>query len=169
MTLAVWPTQLPLPEQSGYAIQHVSPTQRTTMVSGRARQRRVYTSVPSNVAVQWFLTEQQAQVFEVWFKYSITDGADWFLCTLKTPLGIMPYECRFNGIYEGPVLTSFNKWTFSATLEIRERQTLTSNELFDIQGIIDSEIFDITMNQKWPLVIDSKIFDITMNQKWPLA
>ena len=36
-------------------------------------------------------------------------------------------------------------------LEIRERQTLTSDELFDIQGIIDSEIFDITMNQKWPL------------------
>ena len=151
MALVSWPEQLPLPEQSGYAIQHVSPLQRTTMVSGRARQRRVYTSVPSNVAVQWFLTEQQAQVFEVWFKYSITDGADWFLCTLKTPLGIMPYECRFNGIYEGPVLTSFNKWTFSATLEIRERQTLTSNELFDIQGIIDSEIFDITMNQKWPI------------------
>ena len=140
MALVSWPTQLPLPEQSGYAIQHVSPLQRTEMVSGRARQRRVYTSVPSNVAVQWFLTEQQAQVFEVWFKYSITDGADWFLCTLKTPLGIMPYECRFNGIYEGPVLTSFNKWTFSGTLEIRERQTLTSNELFDIQGIIDSEI-----------------------------
>ena len=81
----------------------------------------------------------------------------------------MPYECRFNGIYEGPVLTSFNKWSFSATLEIRERQTLTSNELLDMQGIIDSEIFDITMNQKWPLDINSAIFDITMNQKWPLA
>ena len=151
MALVSWPEQLPLPEQSGYAIQHVSPTQRTQMVSGRARQRRVYTSVPSNVAVQWFLTEQQAQLFEAFFRYAITDGADWFLCKLKTPLGLMPYECRFNGIYEGPTLTTFNKWTFSATLEIRERQTLTSNELFDIQGIIDSEIFDITMNQKWPL------------------
>ena len=151
MPLVSWPTQLPMPEQSGYAIQHVSHTQRTTMVSGRARQRRVYTSVPSNVAVQWFLTEQQAQLFEAFFRYSITDGADWFLLPLKTPLGLMPYECRFNGIYEGPVLTSFNKWTFSGTLEIRERQTLTSNELFDMQGIIDSEIFDITMNQKWPL------------------
>jgi hypothetical protein len=151
MTLAVWPEQLPLPEQSGYAIQHVSPLQRTEMVSGRARQRRVYTSVPSMVAVQWFLSDVEAQLFELFFRFGITDGADWFLCPLKTPVGIKHYEARFNGIYDGPVLTSFNKFTFSGTLEIRERQTLSSNELFDIQGIIDSEIFDITMNQKWPL------------------
>jgi hypothetical protein len=103
MALVSWPEQLPLPEQSGYAIQHVSPLQRTEMVSGRARQRRVYTSVPSMVAVQFFCTEAQAQVFELFFRYGITDGADWFMCTLKTPLGLMPYECRFNGIYEGPV------------------------------------------------------------------
>ena len=151
MTLAVWPEQLPLPEQSGYAIQHVSPLQRTEMVSGRARQRRIYTSVPSMVAVQWFLSDVEAQLFEVWFRYSITDGADWFLCPLKTPVGIKHYEARFNGMYEGPTLTAFKRWTASATMEIRERQTLTSNELFDIQGVIDSEIFDITMNQKWPL------------------
>ena len=150
MTLAVWPEQLPLPEQSGYAIQHVSPLQRTEMVSGRARQRRVYTSVPSNVAVQWFLTEQQAQLFETWFRYAITDGADWFLLPLKTPVGIKHYEARFNGMYDGPVLTSFNKWTFSGTLEIRERNTITANELLDPQGVIDSDIFDITVNQKWP-------------------
>ena len=151
MALVSWPEQLPLPEQSGYAIQHVSPIQRTEMVSGRARQRRVYTSVPSNVAVQWFLTEQQAQLFELFFRFGITDGADWFLCKLKTPLGIMTYECRFTGIYEGPVLIAYDKWTVSATIEIKERQTLTSDELFDIQGIFDSEILDITMNQKWPI------------------
>ena len=151
MTLAVWPEQLPLPEQSSYAIQHVSPLQRTEMVSGRARQRRVYTSVPSNVSVQWFLTEQQAQLFEAFFRYAITDGADWFLLPLKTPMFTGHYECRFTGIYEGPVLIAFDKWTFSGTLEIRERQTLSSDELLDINGIIDSEIFDITMNQKWPL------------------
>ena len=116
MTLAVWPEQLPLPEQSGYAIQHVSPLQRTQMVSGRARQRRVYTSVPSMVAVQFFCTESQAQVFELFFRHGITDGADWFLCKLKTPLGLMPYECRFNGIYEGPVLIAHDKWTVSATI-----------------------------------------------------
>ena len=150
MTLAVWPEQLPLPEQSGYAIQHVSPLQRTEMVSGRARQRRVYTSVPSMVAVQFFCTELQAQLFEAFFRYAITDGADWFLLPLKTPMFTGDYECRFTGIYEGPTLTAFNKWTVSATIEIKERNTITANELYDPQGVIDSDIFDITMNQKWP-------------------
>ena len=150
MTLAVWPEQLPLPEQSGYAIQHVSPLQRTEMVSGRARQRRIYTSVPSNVSVQWFLTEQQAQVFELFFRFGITDGADWFMCILKTPLGLMPYECRFNGVYDGPVLTSFNKWTFSGTLEIRERQTLGASWVYAPQYLIDSSIIDVALNDLWP-------------------
>lgn len=150
MTLAVWPEQLPLPEQSGYAIQHVSPLQRTEMVSGRARQRRVYTSVPSNVAVQWFLTEQQAQLFEAFFRYAITDGADWFLLPLKTPMFTGNYECRFTGIYEGPVLIAYDKWTVSATIEIKERQTLNAGFAYVPQYVIDSSIIDIALNDLWP-------------------
>ena len=150
MPLVSWPTQLPLPEQSGYAIQHVSPLQRTTMVSGRARQRRVYTSVPSNVAVQWFLTEQQAQLFEAFFRYTITDGADWFLLPLKTPMFTGDYECRFTGIYEGPTLTAFNKWTVSATIEIKERQTLGAGFAYVPQYIFDSSIIDVALNDLWP-------------------
>ena len=150
MSLVSWPTQLPLPEQSGYAIQHVSPLQRTTMVSGRARQRRVYTSVPSNVAVQWFLTEQQAQLFEAFFRYAITDGADWFLLPLKTPMFTGDYECRFTGIYEGPTLTAFDKWTVSATIEIKERQTWNAGLAYVPQYVIDSSIIDIAVNQLWP-------------------
>ena len=150
MSLVSWPAQLPLPEQSGYAIQHVSPMQRTTMVSGRARQRRVYTSVPSNVAVQWFLTEQQAQLFEAFFRYSITDGADWFLLPLKTPMFTGDYECRFTGIYEGPTLTTFDKWTVSATIEIKERQTLNAGFTYTPQYAIDSSIIDVALNDLWP-------------------
>ena len=150
MSLVSWPTQLPLPEQSGYAIQHVNPLQRTTMVSGRARQRRVYTSVPSNVAVQWFLTEQQAQLFEAFFRYAIADGADWFLLPLKTPMFTGDYECRFTGIYEGLTLTAFNKWTVLATIEIKERQTLDSSLVYAPQYVIDSSVIDIAVNQLWP-------------------
>ena len=150
MPLVSWPTQLPLPEQSGYAIQHVSPMQRTTMVSGRARQRRVYTSVPSNVAVQWFLTEQQAQLFEAFFRYSITDGADWFLLPLKTPMFTGDYECRFTGIYEGPTLTTLDTWTVSATIEIKERQTLGAGVIYTPQYLVDASIIDIAVNHLWP-------------------
>ena len=150
MTLAVWPEQLPLPEQSGYAIQHVSPLQRTEMVSGRARQRRVYTSVPSMVAVQFVCTELQAQLFEAFFRYTITDGADWFLLPLKTPMFTGNYECRFTGIYEGPVLIAYDKWTVSATIEIKERQTLGASWVYAHQYLIDSSIIDVALNDLWP-------------------
>ena len=150
MALVSWPEQLPLPEQSGYAIQHVSPLQRTQMVSGRARQRRVYTSVPSNVAVQWFLTEQQAQLFEAFFRYAITDGADWFLLPLKTTMFTGDHECRFTGIYEGPVLIAYDKWTVSATIEIKERQTLNAGFTYTPQYIFDSSIIDVALNGLWP-------------------
>jgi hypothetical protein len=150
MTLAVWPEQLPLPEQSGYAIQHVSPMQRTEMVSGRARQRRVYTSVPSMVAVQFFCTELQAQVFELFFRFGITDGADWFLLPLKTPMFTGDYECRFTGIYEGPVLIAYDKWTVSATIEIKERHTLNAGFAYVPQYIFDSSIIDVALNDLWP-------------------
>ena len=150
MPLVSWPTQLPMPEQSGYAIQHVSPLQRTTMVSGRARQRRVYTSVPSNVAVQWFLTEQQAQLFEAFFRYAISDGADRFLLPLKTPMFTGDYECRFTDIYEGPTLTTFNKWTVSATIEIKERRTLDSTWINAPHHIVDQSVIDVAVNQLWP-------------------
>jgi len=152
MTLAVWPEQLPLPEQSGYAIQHVSPLQRTEMVSGRARQRRIYTSVPSMVAVQFFCTELQAMAFEAWFRDAITDGADWFLCTLKTPIGLKKYEARFSGIYEGPVLVAFNNWTFSATIEIREREIMTAGWGLFPQFITNSKIIDGALNREWPKI-----------------
>ena len=150
MALVSWPEQLPLLEQSGYAIQHVSPLRSTEMVSGRARQRRVYTSVPSNVAVQWFLTEQQAQLFEAFFRHAITDGADWFLLPLKTPMFTGDYECRFTSIYEGPTLTAFNKWTVSATIEIKERQTLGASWVYAPQYIFDSSIIDVALNDLWP-------------------
>ena len=150
MALAVWPEQLPLPEQSGYAIQHVSPLQRTEMVSGRARQRRIYTSVPSMVAVQFFCTEFQAQVFELFFRFGITDGADWFLLPLKTPMFTGNYECRFTGIYEGPVLIAYDKWTVSATIEIKEQQTLGASWVRTPKYIIDSSIIDVALNDLWP-------------------
>ena len=106
--------------------------------------------MPSNVAVQWFLTEQQAQLFEVFFRYAITDGADWFLLPLKTPMFTGNYECRFTGIYEGPVLIAYDKWTVSATIEIKERQTLGASWVYAPQYLIDSSIIDVALNDLWP-------------------
>lgn len=152
--MASYPSQLPLPTQQGYAIQHAQPFTRTEMQSGRARQRRTFTSVPSSVTVSWFFTTQgECQLFEGWFRDDLgaQDGAAWFDMPLQTPLGIYDYQCRFTEMNQGPALVGFDKWQVSASLEIRERPIIVEGEaIITPTDIIYTEIFDITMNREWP-------------------
>jgi hypothetical protein len=94
---------LPVPLYDGYGFKPVSPLSRTEMTTGRARQRRRYLSTPTQNSVKWlFKSDGQAQLFEAWFRETITDGTSWFYMVLKTPMGVEPYKCRFVDIYEGP-------------------------------------------------------------------
>lgn len=145
-----YPEGLPTPQRSGYGINHGSPLQRTELATGRAIQRRRYTSVPSIVAVSWNLSQPQAQVFEGWFRWELSDGAEWFNARLRTPLGLQDYECRFVGMYEGPDLVGIDRWKFSADLEIRERQTVDAALAEHHDLILGAAIIDIAINQEWP-------------------
>ncbi len=46
---------LPMPLMDGYGFKPISPLKRTEMTSGRARQRRLYTSTPTQATVKWIL------------------------------------------------------------------------------------------------------------------
>lgn len=148
-----YPSTLPTPARSGYGLQHVSPFARTTMATGRARQRRTFQSVPSAVTLTWTMRNEEAQVFEGWFAYDITDGADWFNIDLKAPVGTLaPYECRFMEMYQGPELFGLDMWRFTAEVEIRERPILDQTWYqFGQEFILGSSIIDVALNSKWPL------------------
>ena len=145
-----YPTGLPLPLRNGYDINHVSPLMRSDLQSGRARQRRRYTSVPSMASVSWNMNQQQAQLFEAWFRWELVDGSEWFNAELRTPLGLQSYECRFADIYSGPQLVGVDRWVFQAMLEIRERQTLADGYELLPSFVLYPDIFDRAMNQEWP-------------------
>lgn len=147
-----YPSYLPKPLRNDYGIQHVSPFARTEMTTGRARQRRTFTTVPSVVSVNWYMDGAKAQLFEAWFRYEITDGAEWFNIDLKTPVGdFAPYECRFVEMYDGPSIDSANNWRFSAQLEIRERPILDQQWwTYGQEFVAGSSIIDIALNSKWP-------------------
>lgn len=151
MTDIDFPAGLPF-LRTDYNIQHVSPFARTDMATGRARQRRVFTSVPSQVDVSTGLyTALQAQLFEAWFAYDIHDGADWFNATIKTPMGLRPYECRFIEMYKGPKLGGVDRWQFELKLEIIERPILTANwYTYGMEYVMDATVLDIALNQEWP-------------------
>lgn len=151
MATVDYPDGLPTPARAGYAIQHTSPFMRTEMTTGRARQRRTFTSVPSTAQLSWLLTNAQAQVFEAWFRDSITDGADWFNITLTTPVGkLAPYECRFAAMYDGPALVGLDHWRFTAEVEMRERPVLPRGWGDFPEFIMGSDIIDQALNREWP-------------------
>lgn len=149
-----FPSQLPRPLQSGYGLQHVSPFIRTEMQSGRARQRRTFTNVPSSVSVTWFFTSPgECALFEGWFRDAggAGDGANWFTMLLQTPIGDAEFNCRFAGMYQGPTLAAFDKWQVTATLEIRERPLVAEDWAIIMPDyILLADILDYAINREWP-------------------
>lgn len=150
MTTINYPSQLRPPLRENYSVQHVSPLLRTQMQSGRARQRRLFTSVPSMVQVSFhFGSEAEARLFEVFFQDTLKDGAEWFNAPLRTPMGFQNYECRFTDIY-GPLELSGRSWRTSAQLEIRERQTIGAGWAAVPDYVVHSDILDLAINREWP-------------------
>ncbi|EFC5129665.1 TPA: hypothetical protein JLF01_002029 [Escherichia coli] len=141
---------LPMPQRSGHGFTPVSPLQRSTMTSGRTRQRRKYTSVPTEASVSWVFNDAQAQLFEVWFRDVITDGAAWFNMRMRTPMSVGDYVCRFKDIYDGPVLFGLGFWKFTATLELWERPILPPGWGNFPEFIVGQSIIDYALNKEWP-------------------
>ena len=141
---------LPMPQRPGYGFTPVSPLQRSTMTSGRTRQRRKYTSVPTAASVSWVFTDAQAQLFEVWYRDVITDGAAWFNMRIRTPMGVGDYVCRFDDIYDGPALYALGYWKYTATLELWERPILPPGWGNFPEFIVGQSIIDYALNKEWP-------------------
>jgi hypothetical protein len=146
-----YPAELPAPLRQGYGLTHGSPMMRTELQSGRARQRRRYTSVPSVAAVAWHLTQPQAQTFEAWFRWSLLDGAEPFNVRIRTPLGLRDYEARFAEMYAGPELVGIDRWQISAKVELLERQTLPDGYQLAPGLVAQSDVLDRALNAIWVL------------------
>lgn len=142
---------LPMPLQEGYAFQAVSPLIRTELTSGRARQRRAFTSTPTQASVAWlFTTDGQGLAFEAWYRDALADGAAWFMMRLQTPAGIKFYKCRFTDIYQGPTLVAPLYWRYTATLELFERPLIPPPWGNYPDLIAGSNLIDIALNREWP-------------------
>lgn len=151
-----FPPQLPIGQRSDYDLSHVSPFARTDMVSGRAKQRQTFTSVPTMVSVTWIFTPPEAMTFEAWFRDAIANGTAWFNCRLRSPLdgrdspGTSMYECRFTDMYDGPRQTGAFEWTITAPLEIYERPLAPPGWGLFPEYLLHADIIDLAVNREWP-------------------
>lgn len=146
-----YPSWLPMPLRAGYGFKPVSPLVSTRFVSGATINRRKSTSTPSRVGMTWLLTDIQAALFEKWVQEDLSDGAAWFLCKLKTPIGVDYYRSKFTeDFYDGPVLVEGDFWQISATLELFRRPLLADGSTAYPDAIQNSWIVDLASNREWP-------------------
>lgn len=123
--MANWPTSLPSPKVEGYGFNPEYATQRTAMESGTARARRRYSTVPSRVPVQWYMSGAQLGTFESWHKHTIAGGSAWFNIDLANGLGVQSMEARFVGQPKKSALPGLY-WNVSAELEVRSVPVMDS-------------------------------------------
>ena len=136
-TTITWPDRLPLPTFDGYAVQPQDAVARTDMESGAARVRRRYTSIPSRIPVRWRFGPTEFGIFESWFRWMVSDGAQWFSIELLGGMGMVGHEARFIGDNAGSYKAqpqrgspgSGPRWIVTALLEIRERPVMSGDTL----------------------------------------
>lgn len=77
-----YPSHLPYPMQSGYAVKHRPNMLRTQMSDGYTRQRLVNQGAPDQVNATLLLTAAKYRELLQWYKADIQSGAAWFVMPL---------------------------------------------------------------------------------------
>lgn len=150
--MLTYPEGLPLPLRDGYGFTAVSPIRRSNKVSGRAMQRRLYSSVPTTANVSWLFTAEQAQLFEGFCKWGL-GWASWFLCPIRAPLGLKLTRVRFTDkFYQGPDLVGVDMWRYTAELELFELPIINEAEYVSLLAGMDIVVMNTQLRnlmQRW--------------------
>lgn len=120
--MAIWPTTLPRPSASGYAVKPIDQSIRTDMEVGAARSRRRTTARNDKVSASWTMTDAQLAIFRTWFDDAAAGaagGSAWF--TVSLPIGttgLVSVTARFTRAPEIAHIAGLN-WSVTAELEVR--------------------------------------------------
>lgn len=136
-----------LPTIGGYGIEPQDGVARTDMDSGPARQRRRWTTTPTDFPVTWKVTRAQLALFEAWYYHHAAEGAAWFNITLLSGTGLNLHEARFVGKYKaapwnGSDDANAEWWRVTTKLEIRNRPILDQLELTFLLANDNTVFFD---------------------------
>lgn len=94
---------------------------------------------------------RQAALFQSWFDEVLDSGSEWFECSLKTPLGLDSHRAQFVDVYRGPDLVGVDYWSITAELRLFKIPLFAPGwaGIFP-EFILQSDIIDRAINQKWP-------------------
>lgn len=150
--LDLYPDSLPPPLKSDRAFQMVDPLVSTPFDSGQTRWDRRFTDVPTATPVTFIFTQTQAQAFMAWYRDILRNGAKWFKMPIRSPMGRDIEEVHFIKGYSGPFAHGYDRWRITADLLLRRIPLPPDGEGEFPDDIVNSEIFDLTINREWPTV-----------------
>lgn len=120
--MATWPTTLPAPRATGYAVNPADQVIRTEMEAGAPRSRRRTTARRDAVICEMNISDAQFAAFRTWFDSS--SGADgggaWFSVGLAIgETGITTVEARFSAVWTAAYVP-YMRWEVSMQFEVRD-------------------------------------------------
>lgn len=147
--MIIYPAGLPHPLKSGAAYTPENNILRTPFQSGRARQRKLYTKVPTFYRATWILNDVQGRLLTSWADQ--VAKAEWFEMPLRSDLGLNTETVRLTSTISGPVRIGVNHWQYTADIEVRFKPALEPGwaEILP-DWTLNADIFDLAMNREWP-------------------
>ena len=114
-----WLDSLPSPT-TAFTLKTSPSVVRTSMASGRIRQRRQAYQQYTQAAVQWSFTAEEYALFRAWHYHLLANGAGWFTIQLPHKKTLSPQTARFvNGQYQASYQDWWG-WSVSATLDVKD-------------------------------------------------
>lgn len=170
--IPVYPAGLPYPQRANYSAIGPNRIRRTEMDVGRAMQRLEFEDAPLMINATWrFAKPNQALLFTSWVNQVAKAG--WVSMPLLSNAGFDVLKTRFTTTPTGGQLLGKFIWEYSALLEVEFEPALPPDWAEILPDyILEADIFDRAMNDKWPLnkfqvhILD---VDTAINQDWPEA
>lgn len=114
-----FPTNLPTPSQE-FSIQQAPNSSRTSMQSGRIRQRRTSASQAYQASIRWVFTDDEFEFFKGFLEYEAAGGSSWFDAPLFTGGTVNPHRIRLiDGAYSAEYQSWFG-WAVTASADIQK-------------------------------------------------
>jgi len=100
---------------------------RTEMDSGFQRQRKRFTQEMRSFAVTFSFTPDQFAIFQAWWKYRVSSGADWFLMEVDIGGSRTTRQVRFSTPFSSAY--GGGRWKVKSVLETQNVAPMSEGQL----------------------------------------
>lgn len=167
----VYPAGLRPPLRENYSFEPVNNIVRTSMDSGRARQRVEFENTPDLATISFIHDQTQALLFKSWVRQ--VAKSNWVFIPLLSEAGYDTLEVRFIEVPDGGKLLGKFLWRYDCRIEVRKPPMLEPGWADILPDyVLMADIFDRAVNEQWPdspYQIHMDVFDYAANEQWPNA